>query len=756
MIQISFFITARRTCCADPHYTARWTLYSICLLVLLMNAYPASAQHSVARRWNEALLVAVRNDFARPTVHARNLFHVSAAMYDAWAAYDDQADPYLLGNTIDGYFCAFTGIAAPVDIKAAREKAISFAAYRLLSYRFRNSPGVINSQAGFDGLMAALGYDVSITSTAYESGDPAALGNYIAQTFIDFGLQDEANEQNDYANLFYEPVNPPLFPFFNGNSDILDPNRWQPLSLNVFVDQAGHVTPFNTPDFLSPEWGAVTPFALGEADQAVYTRDGHSYYVYHDPGAPPYIDLSAPTGLSDDYKWGFALVAAWSSHLDPTDGVLWDISPASIGNNPPLPTTQAGLRSFYDLEQGGDLSRGRSVNPHTGQPYAPQIVPRGDYARVLAEFWADGPDSETPPGHWFTILNYVNDHPDLEKRFRGEGPILDDLEWDVKSYFALGGAMHDAAITAWGVKGWYDYIRPVSAIRYMAEQGQSSDANQPGYTAGGMPLIPGYAEIITAGDPLVGPNGERIGEVKVKAWRGPDYISDPDTDEAGVDWVPAKAWWPYQRPTFITPPFAGYVSGHSTYSRAAAEVLTLFTGDEYFPGGVGEFHAPKNEFLVFEEGPSVDVTLQWATYRDASDQCSLSRIWGGIHPPADDMPGRLMGEQLGVDAFLLAERYFSGEARTGPVATTAPGAPAVIAYPNPVCSGTTVHIALNRPAASPVVATLYNMLGQAVHTQRLINPSSINLNTASLTSGIYIMRVSSPAWTETCKVVILH
>ncbi len=72
------------------------------------------------------------------------------------------------------------------------------------------------------------------------------------------------------------------------------------------------------------------------------------------------------------------------------------------------------------------------------------------------------------------------------------------------------------------------------------------------------------------------------------------------------------------------------------------------------------FEITANEFLVFEEGPSVDMTLQWATYRDASDQCSLSRIWGGIHPPADDIPGRLIGEQIGIDAFDLASQYFSG------------------------------------------------------------------------------------------------
>ena len=75
---------------------------------------------------------------------------------------------------------------------------------------------------------------------------------------------------------------------------------------------------------------------------------------------------------------------------------------------------------------------------------------------------------------------------------------------------------------------------------------------------------------------------------------------------------------------------------------------------------MSEFEIVANDFLVFEAGPSVDMTLQWATYRDAADQCSLSRIWGGIHPPADDIPGRLIGEQVGQDAFGLAKSYFDG------------------------------------------------------------------------------------------------
>ena len=100
------------------------------------------------------------------------------------------------------------------------------------------------------------------------------------------------------------------------------------------------------------------------------------------------------------------------------------------------------------------------------------------------------------------------------------------------------------------------------------------------------------------------------------------------------------------------------MSGHSTFSRAAAEVLAALTGDPFFPGGMSEFSIPANRFLVFERGPSVDMTLQWATYRDAADQCSLSRIWGGIHPPADDIPGRLIGATIGRDAVRLALSHF--------------------------------------------------------------------------------------------------
>lgn len=699
----------------------------------------SSPDHSVARQWNEALLQSIREDFARPTVHARNLFHASVLMWDAWAAYDDVAQPYMLGTTRYGFTCDFNGVPDPGNVRSAREKAISYAVYRLLRHRFEQSPGMEAAFARYDILMNELGYDRTFTDTDYSNGEPAALGNYLAQCMIAYGQEDGANEAELYANRHYRPVNPPLAPPLPGNPHILDMNRWQPLSFDVFIDQAGQEIPLGTPEFLGPEWGQVHPFSMTADDLNIYDRNGFEYWVYHDPGPPPALDVIEGDGLSDEYKWSHSLVSIWSSMLDPSDGVMWDISPARIGNIPmrTYPDDIEGQRDFYDLFEGGDISQGRRLNPHTGQPYWAQIVPRADYARVLAEFWADGPDSETPPGHWFTILNYVSDHPDLVKQFRGTGPVLGDLEWDVKSYLVLGGTMHDAAVAAWGVKGWYDYIRPISAIRGMAEYGQSTDPSLPRYHPAGIPLVPGYIEQVGANDPLVGDNQENLYEIKVKAWRGPEYVFDPETDVGGVDWILADNWWPYQRPSFVTPPFAGYVSGHSTFSRAAAEAMTLLTGDEYFPGGMGEFHAPKNEFLVFEDGPSVDVVLQWATYRDASDQTSLSRIWGGIHPPADDIPGRIMGEEIGVEAFLFAERFITGLA-TDVVKPAVPDAiPTLSAYPNPVRAGN--HFTLDAPESGTY--KLVDVLGRTVRELTLSSGRNV-IDTGSLAAGMYFVRSS--------------
>ena len=360
------------------------------------------------------------------------------------------------------------------------------------------------------------------------------------------------------------------------------------------------------------------------------------------PGRP--LLLGDPSS-DDAFKQAAVDVIEASSVLGPEDGVTVDISPGNTGDNP----------------LGTNAGDGHDLNPVTGEPYAPNRVVRADFARALAEFWADGPNSETPPGHWNTIANTVSDMPGFEHRLGGTGPELDRLEWDVKMYLALNGAVHDAAVAAWGLKSHYDSVRPISMIRYMGGLGQSSDPAGPSYHASGLPLVPGLVEVVTAATSAPGRRhahlADHIGEVVVRSWRGnPD---DPATEVGGVDWIRAVEWVPYQMSTFVTPAFAGYVSGHSTFSRAAAEVMTAITGDEYFPGGLSEWTVARGA-LTFEFGPSDDVTLQWATYYDAADQAGRSRIFGGIHISADDFQGRRLGSTCGRAAWALAQTYFEG------------------------------------------------------------------------------------------------
>ena len=120
-------------------------------------ACPAIADHpdwSVARRWDEALLDAIRRALPAPTLHARNLFHVSAAMWDAWAVYDPHAA---------GYFVAEKHSVRDSDLAGARNEAISYAAYRVLTSRYLKAMGADSVQGFYlsrpvtgDGITAAL------------------------------------------------------------------------------------------------------------------------------------------------------------------------------------------------------------------------------------------------------------------------------------------------------------------------------------------------------------------------------------------------------------------------------------------------------------------------------------------------------------------------------------------------------------------------------------------------------------------------
>lgn len=580
--------------------------------------------NTIARDWNEENLEAIRTAFPDPPVHARNLFHLSVALYDAWAAYDATAVGYVHRETAI--------VPGGSSLDDARREAISYAAYRVLVKRYFTTPhpntpasAATAAKASFDDEMAVLGYSTAITTTIGDS--PAAVGNRVAEAVLAFAATDSSREANGYNDPSYFPVNSPLI-IANSGTGISNPNRWQPLAFDSRVTQNGIIAD-DIQTFVGAHWGAVRPFGL-------HYENGEK--LYFDPGDPPYLN-----GVGDfQYKLNNVEVIRFSSWLDPDDGVLIECSPGAASNN---------ALSFNNT-LGFNDGNGHPVNPATGLPYVSNSVKRADFGRVLAEFWADGPNSETPPGHWNTLANNAVDHVDFEPRIGGVGPLLDDLEWDVKMYFALNGSLHDVAVAVWGCKRQYDYVRPISSIRYLGQNDL-------------LPYEPGLIEQITFTSSALGERhahlSSHVGKTAIYCW--PGEPSDPETEYSGAEWILARDWLPYQRDTFVTPAFAGYVSGHSGFSRAAAEVLTSMTGSPFFPGGLASYTVTAGS-LEFEYGPSTDVTLQWATYYDAADQAGLSRLYGGIHVAPDDGPGRIMGSKCGLAAWETAQKYFDGSVAT--------------------------------------------------------------------------------------------
>lgn len=573
---------------------------------------------SIARQWNEQLLNAIRRDTPRPGVHARNLFHVSAAMYDAWAAFD---------ATADGVF-AREKVSGGADLEHQRDVAISYAALRVLEHRYSGAIGGGVSMACFHAFMQRQGLDPNDTTATGTSG--LALGNRVGAAVIAANRDDGANEGANYADPSWAPLNPPMVVDLPGTT-MTDPSKWQQLNLAQAVTQNGIVQPGGVQGYIGANWGSVKPFALPER------TDGGVLYL--DPGAPPRFD--------DDVKPMVVDVLRKSGWLDPADATEVDLSPGAMGNN----------------SLGADDGTGRPLNPVTGQPYAANKASRADFGRVLAEFWADGPKSETPPGHWNVLANQVADSAGFERKWLGQGAALPALEWDVKVYLALNGAVHDAAIVAWGTKRVFQCTRPISLVRHMAALGQSSDPMGAHYHPMGLPLVPGLIELVTTQSSAPGQKHAHlrayVGHVAIRTWRGEP--GDRRASLGGVGWVRAVEWMPYQRRTFVTPAFPGFTSGHSTFSRAAAEVLTELTGSAFFPGGLASFTAPVG-YLTFERGPTKPVTLQWATYFDAADQAGQSRIWGGIHINIDDYSGRRTGAEVGTRAAARALTFFDGTA----------------------------------------------------------------------------------------------
>ena len=218
-----------------------------------------------------------------------------------------------------------------------------------------------------------------------------------------------------------------------------------------------------------------------------------------------------------------------------------------------------------------------------------------DEQKMIAEYWANGPHTELPPGHWVLFGEFVS---------RRDNHSVDD---DAKMFFALTNAVFDAGIAAWDAKRAFDSARPVTSIPYLF-------------------------------------HGQQI-----KAWR----------PFQGTQTFDGSLWIPYQRTTFPTPPFPEYISGHSAFSAAGAQILKLFTHSDKFGDSV-TFPAGSSNI---EPGltPKQEVTLSWATFTDAANQAGISRRYGGIHFELADLVGRATGRQVADQAWEKALTFIKGK-----------------------------------------------------------------------------------------------
>lgn len=462
---------------------------------------PTASADSMVVYWNEIALRGVRNGTLGPPMVSRALAMVHTATYDAWAAYDPVAVGTRYGDALR---------RPPVERTLAnKEKAVSYAAFRVLM-------DVYPAQSNlFISAITAVGYDANDTST--DVNTPQGIGNVVAQNLLGFRHNDGSNQKGDMADTNGVVVTAPygdytLYQPVNTATQIVDPNRWQPL---VFSNLA-------SPKWMAPHWQYVTPFALTNAAQ------------FRPPPPARYVE----------------------------------------GN-------RAASRKY--------ISQARQIVNATAR--------LTDKQKMIVEYWADGPRSETPPGHWNLFAQFVS---------LRDGHTIDE---DAKMFFALNNAQFDASIAVWEVKYFYDAERPITAIHFL------------------------------------------FAGKEIPTWRGTN--GEPRK-------VLGEQWVPFQPSTFITPPFAEYVSGHSTFSAAGAEILRSFTGsDEFRAKVILPIHSSKADGAHWPQEP---VTLYWPTFTSAVKEAGWSRRLGGIHFLQADIEAQKLGRKIGALVWEKAQTYFNGTA----------------------------------------------------------------------------------------------
>jgi hypothetical protein len=340
-------------------------------------------------------------------------------------------------------------------------------------------------------------------------------------------------------------------------------------------------------------------------------------------GGAPYSDYT-----------GYTPVNAWNKVSD-----VYHWQPLCVPTPPPGATSCAGTVQRFATPQWGKVTPFALTKPDQYGPppmdrselptEAKQLVDTqgtlDDLEKTIAYYWADGPGSELPPGHWAMIAAAAS---------RAAGTSLDG---NAKLFFALANGLLDASIATWNAKRVQDTVRPITYIRWL------------------------YA-------------GK-----KVKGWAGPGK---------GIISEDGSAWIPYQEPGVVTPPFAEYTSGHSAFSGVSAQVFTRFAGTDVFKAALSVTIAAGSSTIEPKLVPAANTTLSFKSFTDAANQAGLSRRYGGIHFEQGDLNGRTLGSQIGDAAWAKALTYFNGTAVV-PTTTTTTAAPTTTTAPTTTEAPTT-------------------------------------------------------------------
>jgi len=126
--------------------------------------------------------------------------------------------------------------------------------------------------------------------------------------------------------------------------------------------------------------------------------------------------------------------------------------------------------------------------------------------------------------------------------------------------------------------------------------------------------------------------------------------------------ISGSLWVPYQETTFVTPPFADFPSGHSTFSQSFAQVMAawfgstiptmditmsdmnllspIFSGGQYVNKLSSIVIPAKSSTIQVGVVPSTDEALSWTTWQNMADSAGISRQYGGIHCQSAHLGGQ--------------------------------------------------------------------------------------------------------------------